>query len=86
MCRVLRAALLTLMLLPPLAPAALGCTADADCDNSDTCSQPDHCPPFRGPVTVMLFYKPQNTDGIRERPGVIRDCTVSRAQAACREF
>src|SRR5262249_34558097 len=43
MCRVLRAALLTLMLLPPLAPAALGCTADADCDNGDTCSQPDHC-------------------------------------------
>jgi hypothetical protein len=52
-------------------------------------TQPDpngFVPPFRGPITVTLIYKPTNSPDVRIRPGVIRDCKVGNSQVSCKEF
>jgi hypothetical protein len=42
-------------------------------------------PPFRGPVTVTLTYKPLNAPNSVSRPGVIRDCKVLNRGLRCKE-
>jgi hypothetical protein len=41
-------------------------------------------PPFRGPVTVTLTYKPVN-GSLLSRPGVVRDCIAGKSFLSCRE-
>jgi len=42
-------------------------------------------PPFRGPVTVTLTYKPLNGPSSVARPGVISDCKVLNRGLRCKE-
>ena len=42
-------------------------------------------PPFRGPVTLTLIYKPLNAPNVLPRPGVIRDCKVFNRGMRCKE-
>ena len=42
-------------------------------------------PPFRGPLTLTLIYKPMNAPNILPRPGVIRDCKVLNRGLRCKE-
>jgi hypothetical protein len=42
-------------------------------------------PPFTGPVTVTLDYKPRNYTEMLHRPGVVRDCQIGRVSINCRE-
>jgi hypothetical protein len=42
-------------------------------------------PPFRGPVTVTLTYKPLNGPSSVDRPGVIKDCKVLNRGMRCKE-
>jgi len=41
-------------------------------------------PPFHGPVTMTLTYKPVNGP-LLARPGVVRDCAAGRTFLGCRE-
>jgi hypothetical protein len=42
-------------------------------------------PPFRGPLTLTLTYKPLNGTGPVSHPGVIRDCKVLNRGLRCKE-
>jgi hypothetical protein len=42
-------------------------------------------PPFRGPLTLTLIYKPLNAPDVLQRPGVIRDCKVFNRGLRCKE-
>jgi hypothetical protein len=43
-------------------------------------------PPFFGPVTVTLTYKPTNGPALFDRPGLIRDCRSGNQLLFCREY
>lgn len=42
-------------------------------------------PPFRGPATITLTYKPVLGSGPFDRPGLLRDCRASASTLVCRE-
>jgi uncharacterized repeat protein (TIGR01451 family) len=42
-------------------------------------------PPFLGPATLTLTYKPLNSPDIRSLPGLVRDCKVFNRGMRCKE-
>ena len=42
-------------------------------------------PPFLGPATLTLTYKPANSADLRVLPGLVRDCKVFNRGMRCKE-
>src|SRR5207248_11468765 len=42
-------------------------------------------PPFLGPATLTLTYKPANSPDVRVLPGLVRDCKVFNRGMRCKE-